>query len=157
MVVNGIDTDHLAARIVEMIANGLAERLVAVVLFGSRARGDASETSDWDLLVIAEGLPPRILDRNLHLKQLLPPEWRGRVSILAKTPEQFQGAVASLYLDIALDGQILYDPRGFAAERLLALRRRIDRLGLRRERTPEGFDWRWERPPAGPWSISWKG
>ena len=35
------------------------DRLVAVVLFGSRARGEGSETSDWDLLVIAEGLPPR--------------------------------------------------------------------------------------------------
>jgi predicted nucleotidyltransferase len=154
MAHDGAHADGLAT-IAGMLAKGLAERLVAMVLFGSRARGDASEASDWDLLVIAEGLPARTFDRNLQLKQLLPPEWQGRVSILAKTPEQFRGAVSSLYLDIALDGQILYDPRGFALARLQALRRRIEELGLSRERTPEGFDWRWERPPAGSWSLSW--
>jgi predicted nucleotidyltransferase len=132
--------------------NGLSDRLVAVVLFGSRARGEGSETSDWDLLVIAEGLPAKTFDRNLYLKQLIPLEWRGRVSMLAKTPEQFHGAVSSLYLDVALDGQILYDPRELAVTRLGALRRGIERLGLRRERIPEGFDWRWERTPAASWA-----
>jgi hypothetical protein len=77
------------------------------------------------------------------------------VSILAKTPEQFHGAVSSLYLDVALDGQILHDPRGFAVTRLDALRRSIERLGLRRERIPEGFDWRWEKTPAASWPLSW--
>lgn len=155
MVQSCIDTDEFAARVVEGLTTALSDRLVAVVLFGSRARGEASESSDWDLLVIAEGLPARVFDRNLYLKQLLPPECCGRISVLAKTPEQFRGTASSLYLDIALDGRILYDPRGFAEERLSSLRRQIGQLGLRRERTPEGFDWRWESPPTGPWSLSW--
>lgn len=152
---SGAQTEGLGARVVELLASALSDRLVAVVLFGSRARGEAGETSDWDVLVIAEGLPARVLDRNLYLKQLLPPAWRGGVSILAKTPEQLRGAVASVYLDIALDGAILYDPRGFAAERLGALRRQIAELGLRRERTPEGFDWRWAKAPSSGWALSW--
>jgi predicted nucleotidyltransferase len=154
MALIGAGSDELTT-LVQRIAEGLSGRLVAVVLFGSRARDEVSETSDWDLLIIAEDLPARTLDRNLDLKRLLPLEWQGRVSILAKTPEQFRGVVSSLYLDVALDGKILYDPRGFAAQRLGALRRRIAELGLRRERTPEGFDWRWEKPPAGPWTLSW--
>jgi predicted nucleotidyltransferase len=96
--------------VVGALVNGLSGRLVAVELFGSRARGEGSETSDWDLLVIAENLPAKTFDRNLYLRQLVLLEWRGRVSMLAKTPEQFHGAVSSLYLDVALDGQILYDP-----------------------------------------------
>lgn len=151
MLKAGVETDQLAGRVVEALANGLPDRLIAVVLFGSRARGEASGTSDWDLLVIAEGLPPKAFDRSLYLKEFLPSQCRGSISILAKTPEQFHGAVSSLFLDIALDGQILYDPRGFASELLHGLRRRIQQLGLRRERTPEGFDWRWDSPPAGPW------
>jgi hypothetical protein len=91
----------------------------------------------------------------LYLKQLIPLEWRGRVSILAKTPKQFHGAVSSLYLDVPLNGQILYDPCGFAVSRLGAVRRGIEHLGLRRERIPEGFDWRWEKAPAASWSLSW--
>ena len=155
MVETGTHAEELATHVVETLVNGLSGRLVAVVLFGSRARGEGSEISDWDLLVIAEGLPAKTFDRNLYLKQLIPLEWRGRVSMLAKTPEQFHGAVSSLYLDVALDGQILYDPREFAVTRLGALRRSIEHLDLRREPVPEGFDWRWKKTPAASWSLSW--
>ena len=96
MVETGTHSEELARHVVGALKNGLSAKLVAVVLFGSRARGEGSETSDWDLLVIAEGLPAKTFDRTLYLKQLIPPEWRGRVSILAKTPEQFHGAVSSL-------------------------------------------------------------
>ena len=54
------------------LAEARGDRLVAVVLFGSRARGDATEESDWDLLVIAEGLPLRVFERHLFLRRLLP-------------------------------------------------------------------------------------
>ena len=155
MVETGTHAEELAVQVVGALKDGLSGRLVAVVLFGSRARGEGSETSDWDLLLIAEGLPAKTFDRSLYLKQLIPLEWRGRVSMLAKTPEQFHGAISSLYLDVALDGQILYDPRGFAVSRLGALRRGIEHLGLRRERIPEGFDWRWEKTPAASWPLSW--
>lgn len=37
--------------------HGLGDNLVAVVLFGSRARGEAEAGSDWDRLVIAHDLP----------------------------------------------------------------------------------------------------
>src|ERR1035437_7869177 len=36
-----------------------------------------------------------------------------------------------------------------------APRRSIEHLGLRRERIPEGFDWRWEKTPAASWPLSW--
>ena len=155
MAESGTHAAELARHIVGALVNGLSGRLVAVVLFGSRARGEGSETSDWDLLVIAEGLPAKTFDRNLYLRQLIPLEWRGRVSILAKAPEQFHGAVSSLYLGVALDGQILYDSRGFAVSRLGALRGGIEHLGLRREPVPEGLYWRWEKTPAASWPLSW--
>jgi len=136
--------------------SSLSNRLLAVVLFGSRARGEATEDSDWDLLVIAEGLPAKLFERHLYLRRMLPSTCRGSLSILAKTPRQFEAGVSSLYLDIALDGRILYDPGGYASERLGRLRELMGKLGLRRERTPEGYDWRWETPPASSWSLSWE-
>src|SRR5579875_1660192 len=99
---------ELPRQVVEALRAGLGERLVAVVLFGSRARGDHRPTSDWDLLVIT------------------------------------------------LDGQILYDPTGYAAQRLAQLRRLIEQAGLYRERTPAGDVWRWQAPPRGPWVMSWE-
>lgn len=140
---------------IDALQAGLGHRLIAVVLFGSQARGEASAASDWDLLIIAEGLPSKPFERHLFLKRLLPPGCRGAVSLLAKTPEEFERHVASLYLDIALDGKVLYDPHGYAQGQLTALHNLIERAGLYRERTAAGDVWRWRKVPPGPWTLEW--
>jgi predicted nucleotidyltransferase len=134
----------------------LGDRLVAVVLFGSRARGDADEDSDWDLLLIAKELPQKPFQRHLRLKRLLPPLWRGKVALIAKTPEEFESHVSDLFLDMALDGIILYDTDEYMAERLAYLRRLIQEQGLRREQEGKELIWRWEEFPGFDWSLDWE-
>lgn len=148
--------EGISDQVVAALRTALGDRLVAVVLFGSRARGEASAESDWDLLVIAEGLPEHPLERRRFLRQLLPQRCQGAVALLVRTPEEFDGHLPSLYLDIALDGRILYDPKGYAAEHLATLQRLIEEAGLYRERTRAGDVWRWKEPPRGPWVMSWK-
>ena len=135
---------------------GLGHRLVAVILFGSRARGEASASSDWDMLVIAEDLPKKVFERRALLRRSLPPRYRSAISVLAKTPQEFEAHLPSLYLDIALDGHVLYDRQDYAADKLAALRRLIQRAGLYRERTPAGDVWRWRREPAAHWTLQWE-
>ncbi len=142
--------------VVGALHRALGEDLIALVLFGSHARGDARPDGDWDLLIIARNLPQRHLSRYRMLKEQLPPSWRGRVSILAKTPAEFEAALSPLSLDIALDGQILYDPQGYAQARLQELRRLIETKGLRRERRDHDFVWHWQTFPGFGWSLSWK-
>lgn len=129
---------------------------MAIVLFGSRARGDARPDSDWDLLVVAGGLPSRLFERRLYLKRLLPCTWRGSVSIVARTPAEFEARLSSLYLDIAQDGLPLYDPESYAASRLLAVRRLAERLGLDRQATGDGFAWEWRQGRGDPEALSWE-
>jgi predicted nucleotidyltransferase len=142
------------------IVSGLRERLgddlVAVVLFGSRARREAHEGSDWDILVVARDLPERTLERAFLLKRMLPDEHRGEVSLLSRTPEEFMAGLPDLYLDIALDGVILYDTGDYVAERLEYLRALIRRKGLRRESEGRDLIWRWEQPPGPDWSLEWE-
>ena len=145
-----------AYQAVDALRGTFGDRLVAVVLFGSRARGDARETSDWDLLVIAEGLPESLFERRLFVTRALSPKGHGSISILARTPAEFESRVPSVYLDIAVDGRVLYDPRGYAAERLASLQRLLKRLGLYREHTKAGDLWRWQEEPSGPWSLKWE-
>jgi len=144
------------APVVQALQQGFGRKLVAVVLFGSRARGDAKEESDWDMLVIAKDLPERQIERYRRTKEILPQKWRGRISILAKTPDEFEAVLPSLYLEIALDGLILYDPQEYAGTQLQKLRRLILAKDLRREKRGQDFIWQWGTFPGFGWSLAWK-
>lgn len=140
---------------IEALKRGLGDRLIAVVLYGSRARGEARQDSDWDLLVLAHDLPRRFFRRHRLLKQLLPPAERGQISLLAKTPEEFETSLPALYLDIALDGIALYDPDRYIEEKLARLRQLIREKGLRRERTGRDLVWQWQEFPGFGWTVEW--
>ena len=147
---------NVLTEVVTALKQGLGDHLVAVLLFGSRARGEADEASDWDLLVIAHNLPRRTFERHIRLKRSLPVAWRGQTAILAKTPEEFEAHLPSLYLDIALDGIVLYDPNDYATRRLASLRKLIEERGLCRERVQDSLVWRWEHFPGFDWALEWE-
>ena len=147
-------TDVTSA-IVAALRTGLGDRLISVVLFGSRARQEGRADSDWDLLVIAAGLPESAFVRRLYLKNLLPASCRGAASMLARTPAEFEAQLSSLYLDVALDGRVLYDPSGYVSRKLAALRQLMGEIGLYRERSEAGDLWRWRHEPALNWRQNW--
>lgn len=142
--------------VVDSLRAGLKDKLVAAVLFGSRARGDNHPDSDWDILLIAHALPDKAFTRHLTLKHALPDDWRGAVALLAKTPSEFEVGIASVYLDIALDGIILYDRSGYMQTRLARLRRLIQEKSLRREQRGRELIWHAEASPASGWQLSWE-
>lgn len=90
----------------------------------------------------------------MRLKRMLPPEFRGEVSLLVKTPEEFMSNLPDLYLDIAVDGILLYDTDGYMVHRLRSLKALIQRKGLRRE--GEDGDLIWRQPTASAWSLEWE-
>ena len=147
---------EVTKRIVDALRAALGERLIAVVLFGSHARGDADEDSDWDLLVIAQGLPEDAWDRHLFFVNSMPIDCRSGISIVARTPEEFEMRITPLDLDIALDGEILFDPQQYAEEKLNYIKELIKDSGLYRERTEAGDLWQWEKQPTGPWALEWE-
>lgn len=142
--------------VVEALRQGLGDNLAAIVLFGSRARGEATEASDWDLFVLAHDLPSSPLQRHIQLTTLLPVQWRGRAAILARTPTEFESHLSSLMLDIALDGIVLYDPERYVTQRLAAVKRLITNRGLYREQVDRDFIWKWKQFPGSNWSLEWK-
>ena len=144
------------AEVITAFRQHLGNDLVAIVLFGSRARNEADEGSDWDVLIIARQLPEKILQRHLWLKAMLPANWRAQVSLLARTPAEFEAGLPALFLDIALDGIILYDTDNYMAKRLTYLKQLIEKQGLRRERVQHELVWRWQRFPGFDWSLEWE-
>jgi Predicted nucleotidyltransferases len=140
--------------VLDALRHGMGDDLVAVVLFGSQARGEADPQSDWDLLVIACNLPPKALARHFYLKSMLPADWRARISLLAKTPQEFESRLPPLYLDIALDGIVLFDREEYMTRRLEWIRQQIQRHHLQRLRFDRDLMWYGASPISAP---GWEG
>ena len=143
--------------LVEDLQEGLGRNLVAVALFGSRARAEPRKRSDWDVFVLCHSLPLSPIKRYGYLRALCKREPTGEVFFLAKTQKEFEQGFPSFYLDLALDGIILFDTAGYMEERLNRIRRIINEAGLKREKIPGGFFWKWQHDPGPEWDINWKG
>ena len=131
----------MTSKLQDVLRTALGDHLVGLVLFGSRARGSAREDSDWDILLVAEDLPERSFPRHRFLIETLPPQLRSRVNLLARTPEEFEGQSSPLYLDVAAEGRIIYDPSGRIARRLENLRAWAASAGLARREDASGVQW----------------
>lgn len=142
--------------VIEAFKAKLGGDLVAIVLFGSRARGEGAGGSDWDLFLIADRLPENPFDRQLALRALLPTASEG-ISLVARTREEFQAEFPPLYLDLAVDGVVLYDPEKYMSAKLEEIRGIIQHAGLWRPRRKDGFIWKWRRRPQGRWRVDWSG
>ena len=79
---------------------GLCGAGYLVVLFGSRARGEARIYSDWDLLVVGDEPPPDPPNDLVHLVFLRPGE-------VEKEIEKFN----TLVIDALLEGKPVCGPR----------------------------------------------
>lgn len=145
------------ARVVTMCQQALGDDLIAVVLFGSRARGEGRKDSDWDVFVLAETLPDDHFDRQLFFRDLMFDHRIFGFSIMAKTREEFEESLVSIYLDIAADAVILFDRDRYTAGKLEEVRRIAREAGLRRVKKRGTWFWVWEeQPEPGTWALDWR-
>jgi predicted nucleotidyltransferase len=139
----------------EYLVATLGDQLLAVVLFGSVARGDAVAGSDVDLLIVARDLPAGQFARKRLLAaadaafepDVVAAESRGvevRLARIVRTPEE-AARIVPLYLDMTEDAVLLVDRGGFFAGVLDRLRASLRRSGAKRVRL--GATWYWDLKP----------
>jgi uncharacterized protein len=93
----------------------LVERLqplhpLRILLFGSSARREADAYSDLDVIVVAERVAPRFLDRIAQAYDLLDPRYA--IDILIYTPAEYEAMQADenpLLEAAERDGRVLYE------------------------------------------------
>jgi hypothetical protein len=109
--------DQIEPLIISKATCEFGAAFVGLLLFGSRARGDAYETSDTDILLVLD--PSVRIERELYRvwDAMLPDGVSLTISHLPATACE----AGSLWLECALDAKILHDPMGI-------LRRRLDEI-----------------------------
>lgn len=148
--------DNLKEKIIKTFKDYLGDNLVSILLFGSHARGDARKTSDYDLFIVANELPESPLKRTMFIRRPIAGRFKEKLAIIAKSKREVQENFPSLFLDLGLDGIILYDDN-FFDERIKRIPQIIKEAGLKRKRGRRGFYWEWKKRPKRGWQIDWSG
>lgn len=121
----GLSADDGALHAVSRAEELLGERLVGVVVYGSWSRGDATERSDVDLLVVVE--------RAIRLTRALyrrwdeaPVRWNGRVvdPHFVHLPNGSEPA-GGAWCEAAVDGVVVFERDDRISVRLRQVRRQI--------------------------------
>ncbi|MCJ7786214.1 MAG: nucleotidyltransferase domain-containing protein [Desulfobacterales bacterium] len=144
-------------KVVDCYKDYLGERLISIVLFGSQARGEAKESSDYDLFIVADGLPPKPFKRVLFIRSPLKGQFPEKFCIIAKTPQEIMTDFPPLFLDLGLDGIILFDRDNFFKKIQIRIKEIIHQAGLQRKRDERKLCWEWQNPPRKGWELTWSG
>ena len=123
-------------RMVENLYEEFKEQLMAVVVYGSHARGTATLGSDVDLLVVVRELP-----RDWEFIHRLEDEWarRGRrlgkrFQVLLASPEDVEDSVewaAPLMLEIYNTHEVVFDSNDFFRNRIIRMGCLMKERGIR--------------------------
>ena len=141
--------------VVETFKKSLGESLMGIALFGSTARGEAHGDSDWDIFILTKSLPYHPFERQMFLRALLP-KWAGtKVSLMAKTDQEFEHRLLSVYLDMATDGVILFDPQGYLESKFEQIKETIEKEELVRKRVHRTWAWVWKKSRGRDWELDW--
>lgn len=142
----------------EIVKELFKDKLLALAVFGSLARGEAEfPESDIDVMIILKGVEDlsfgkriklmrraeEILSKTEEYKRLEKPLWRPSIQEHVLTPEELKKHPPIL-LDLTEDAVILYDT-GILKEEIENLKRRLESLGAKRIRT--GNTWFWILKP----------
>ena len=121
------------AGLLEVVQRQFADTLEGVVLFGSYARGTALPSSDIDILLVLSASVP--IDRDLY-ERWRPLRLAGReVSPLIVSLPGSSEDVRGIWLEIAIDGIVLFDRTLAVSRRLAAVRESIAAGRLKRMMT----------------------
>jgi len=99
--------------VLKKLRDRFGDKLVAVALFGSTARGEARENSDLDFLVVLRGIPWSLSRRYSAYKPIYEAVRPKDVSVIDVDEEIITDEKAELLpvmLNVIKDAKILYDP-----------------------------------------------
>lgn len=98
-------------KVIEQVINAILQVIIPdkIILFGSRARGEATADSDYDILVIKSGIENELrIEQSIYRKLF---NVNASVDIIVKTPESIERSKDKIgsFIKYALaEGQVIY-------------------------------------------------
>lgn len=145
----------LIRRFSETLIEGLKEKILAIVVFGSVARNTTRKDSDVDMLVLLEDKEKSILDKLLDIniniynwqenQRLLEESISTKIFDIKKTEIELRENPLIL-LDILDHGVILYDPKNKMKNLLSDLDKKLKNLGAKKIVFSDS-KWCWDLKP----------
>lgn len=145
----------LLNRAINLMKQYLGNDLLSIALFGSVARGEGTNNSDIDVLIVhkrenfkVSSLMTKIiisLRETEEYKSLESKGFRPDIFYILLDEEEFNGNPWVL-LDIQDHGIILYDPFKVLKNRFVYIRKRLKELGSKKVILPDG-KWYWDLKP----------
>jgi len=134
---------------VSSLLERFGDDLVAVVLFGSYARGESTAISDLDLFVVVRDLSDSPVQRRFLVYDSLTPlrrKFKIEISVFEAEAKEIGRTITPLLLNIAHDGIVLYDKEGIVSSFLREVREAAEKAGLVRYKTTDGkYGWKTRR------------
>ncbi len=153
----GLETYRpLLERLLALLQEQMGDRLLALALYGSIARGQGKPTSDIDLLIVVRGdrlemekyysAAEEALEEMPEYKAFVQQKIWPAISPSVIDEDYLRRETPWLFLEIQDHGIILYDREGFLAWKLEQVRRRMRELGSKKVMMPDG-SWYWDVKP----------
>lgn len=135
-----------ASLIVECLAKAFGDRLLAVMLFGSRARGDCRPDSDYDIFVLLDDYVSDPVRDYFSAYTALRPFRDELVTdttvVVASLRDLGRSVSSPLVLNALVEGVVVYDREGTLTRVRRKLLDKLRSLGVERVRVEWGYTWR---------------
>lgn len=148
--INEAHIKEVIKEFVRSLQSFFGKNLVSIILFGSIARGDFSENSDIDILVVAKDFPKSFSKR---IDLFIPIVEKARrkapnYPFIQVYPLTVNEALKNrpIYLDLITDAIILYDEGNFMMNILNKLFKELKELGAKKIYLEDG-SWIWILKP----------
>ena len=134
------------ALITECLKREFSTRLLGVMLFGSRARGDHKDYSDYDIFVLLENLDKNDSIRAYRALRIFRDEYlRDTSLVVLSCKELYENIDSPIVLNALYEGIIIYDREGVLRKVKEKLLHEMKKLGMRRIKKEWGYIWEIER------------
>jgi len=123
-----------------------SDKIVAVGVFGSYARGELTERSDVDILVIVKNWK-KSLKRRFKIYDILFKHIKRDITLIDIDLEDAEALLkgelqlTSSMLNILYDCIVLYDPEGLLSKLINETKKLVDRLRLKRYKIGRSYGW----------------